>query len=646
MNEILLQTKLFQPPLRASLVRRPRLLALLDSGHSAALILVSAPAGFGKTTLVVEWLNHVTAATPAARMAWLSLDEEDNDPQRFLAYLGAALQQSGTAWQPDGSLVPLLNALVGAPPLFLVLDDYHVIRSTAIHNELAFLLENAPPSLHLVLMTRADPPLNLALLRGRGQMIEIRARDLLFSAAEAAAFLNEAHALALPDADLQALTERTEGWITGLQLAMLSLQRLPAAARHAFVTNFAGDDRYILDYLLAEVLAHLGAERRAFLLQTAVLTDLSASVCAAVTGLPTAGAEKMLVALARENLFLLPLDNRGEWYRYHQLFADLLRSRLAATAPEQVAGIHQGAAAWYAAHNRPVAAIHHAIAGGDFVQAATLLQAPDLLRYARPGQILDWLAQLPEEALDGRPQLAGKQLWVLLETGQLDEVERRLAHLAGAAKSDPALAQELLVIRIHLARHRQDAPRTLSLARELLAQLPSPPTPQSRSAQLAAVFGLAEAYRLAGDAAAAQTQFREAARLSELAGSRAYELRARLGEAQVLVAQARWDEALPVLLSVLAAADPDDKVEAALARNLLAQVPAAKSAYPALSAPLTDRELDVLRYLASELTAAEIGQQLFISTNTVKTHLKRIYAKLGARGRHEAVRLARERRLL
>jgi LuxR family maltose regulon positive regulatory protein len=354
----------------------------------------------------------------------------------------------------------------------------------------------------------------------------------------------------------------------------------------------------------------------------------------------------MLQTLEQENVFLIPLDNRREIYRYHHLFADLLRSRLTQQLPGTVTVVHQRASEWFAAHDRLDAAITHSLAAGNSKQAADLLASEALLRHATPGQILGWLDRLPEAVLASHPRLAIRQLWVLLESGQLDEVEARLLVLAQATAADPDLAQELLVIQIHLARHQQDSAQAIALSQELLAQLPTLPTPNSLPRQLAAVFGLAEAYRLAGELEEAEMQFGEAARLSKLAGSPTYVLRAQVGAAQVQVEQGKWETAVPILQKISAAA-ADFPQEAALAEALLAQAPTVHETIPdTLPEPLTDRELDVLRWLDSDLTMAEIGAQLFISANTVKTHLKRIYAKLGARGRYEAVSIAKENDLL
>jgi LuxR family maltose regulon positive regulatory protein len=646
----ILQTKLFIPPLRKDHVVRPHLIDQLNAGlwadatFARRLSLISAPAGFGKTTLAAAWIDQLYLPT-----AWLSLDLGDDEPERFLRYLVAATSSAGIAWEPDLAspepLADLINQLATANPLLLVLNDYHFITNTAVQQHIVFLLEHAPLTCHLVIITRADPSLPLPRLRARGEIHEIRAQDLMFSAAEAAVFLNQRHQLNLPTADLLALTSRTEGWIAGLQLAALSLQQLSEDNRHQFIADFAGEDRYILDYLLTEVLQQQSAARQTFLLHTSLLEELNADLCAAVTGYPRADMQAMLNRLEQENLFLLPLDNRRESYRYHHLFADLLRSRVTRQQPEAVAVVHQRASNWFATQERLDAAIAHSLAANNPKQAADLLASEALLRYATPGQILGWLAQLPDAVIANQPHVAIRQLWVLLESGQLAEVETRLLGLAPTAAADPDLAQELLVIRIHLARHQQNNAQVIARAQELLVQLPTPPTANSLPRQLAAIFGLAEAYRLSGELTAAQTQFAEAAHLSKLAGSSTFVLRARLGMAQVQVEQGAWETAVPLLQEIIAATDFPQ--EAALAQSLLAQAPTMHTAAAdALSEPLTDRELDVLRWLDSDLTMAEIGVQLFISANTVKTHLKRIYAKLGARSRYEAVAIAKERDLL
>ena len=368
----LLETKLHVPRWRRGLVARPRLSERLSRGAESALTLVSAPAGFGKTTLLAEWL----AAAPAdgRSVAWLSLDQRDNDPALFWTYLVAALKTAApgvgagalSLLQPpqppsEAGLVTLLNDLDAiSNDVVLVLDDYHVIDARDVQDGMAFLLEHLPPQIHLVIASRADPALPLARLRGRGELVEIRAADLRFTPGEAAAYLNEVMGLALTAADVAALEGRTEGWIAALQLAALSLQGREDTA--AFIAGFAGDDRYIVDFLAEEVLQRQPEHVQQFLLQTSILDRLSGPLCDAVTGQD--GGKAKLAALERGNLFLVPLDDRRRWYRYHQLFADVLHARLRDEQPDDVPDLHRRASAWYEQNGEPSEAIRHALAAG------------------------------------------------------------------------------------------------------------------------------------------------------------------------------------------------------------------------------------------------------------------------------------------
>ena len=354
----LLETKLYVPRSQRGLVLRPRLSERLDRGAASKLVLVSAPAGFGKTTLLAEWLAAGPAALADQRLAaWLSLDRGDNDPASFWAYVIAALRTvaSGVgesalalldAPQPppiEAVLTTLLNdlgAVVGE--IVLVLDDYHVIDAREVQDGMAFLLDHLPPRLHVVIASRADPALPLARMRARGELAEIRAAELRFTADEAAAYLNEMMGLQLTARDVAALEGRTEGWIAALQLAALSMQGRDDAA--GFIAGFAGDDRYVVDYLAEEVLQRQPDRVQAFLLQTSILSRLSGPLCDAVTG--QGGGKAMLEALDRGNLFLVPLDDRRRWYRYHHLFADVLQARLLDEQPGQVPDLHRRASVW------------------------------------------------------------------------------------------------------------------------------------------------------------------------------------------------------------------------------------------------------------------------------------------------------------
>ena len=380
--DVLLATKLHLPRPQADLVPRPRLAEALDKGMARALIVVSAPAGFGKTALLADWIRE-----EGKLAAWLSLDPADNDPARFWRHAAAALdrvrpgigERVGPLLGPPapreftGLVAALINELAGQPgndEILLVLDDYHLIGSESVHGSLAFLLEHRPPGLRLVLATRADPPLPLARLRARGQLTELRAAELRFTTGEAAALLHQATDADLPSAAVSALTKRTEGWAVGLHLAALSLRGHPDAA--GFVEAFSGSHRYVLDYLAGEVLEQQPEHVRAFLLETSVLDRLSGELCETVTG--RTDSQAMLEAIERAGLFLMPLDQVRVWWRYHQLFADLLRARLRQEQPGKLPGLHRSAAAWCEAHGLVDEAIQHAVAGGDAVWAARLIE--------------------------------------------------------------------------------------------------------------------------------------------------------------------------------------------------------------------------------------------------------------------------------
>ena len=421
----LLETKLYIPRWRPGLVSRPRLIERLGQGTERKLTLVSAPPGFGKTTLLAEWL----AASPAneRHTAWVSLEHSDNDPSLFWAYFITALQtvHSGLGEsalsllrspQPppiETLLGTLLNEITtishspstdSGPGFVVVLDDYHVIDAQAVHSGIAFLLDHLPPQMHVVIASRSDPPLPLARLRGRGESTELRAADLRFTPDEAAAFLNEMMGLNLSAGDVETLEARTEGWIVGLQLAALSMrgrEDLPG-----FVKAFAGDDRYIVDYLVEEVLQRQPERVRSFLLQTSILDRLSGPLCDAVTG--REDGKGLLEALERGNLFVVPLDDKRHWYRYHHLFADVLRAHSMEEQPDRVPTLHRRAAAWFEECGMAAEAIEQAIAAGDHETVARLLAAnfEEFERIGRYASISSWSASLPEEMVQKRPRLA------------------------------------------------------------------------------------------------------------------------------------------------------------------------------------------------------------------------------------------------
>jgi LuxR family maltose regulon positive regulatory protein len=433
----LLFTKLYIPPPRPDIVLRPHLTDRLNDGLAMGgkLALISASAGFGKTTLVSEWI-----AGCGRPVAWLSLDEGDNDPTRFLTYLVAALQtisanigagvlavlQSPQPPSTESILTTLINEIATiADSFILVLDDHHVIDSQPVDQALVFLLEHLPPHMHLVIATREDPNLPLARLRARGQLTELRAADLRFTPAEAAEFLNRVMGLNLSPEDITALETRTEGWIAGLQLAALSMQGRSDAA--SFIRAFTGSHRFVLDYLVEEVLQHQSEHIRSFLLKTAILDRLSGSLCDAVTG--REDGKGMLETLERGNLFIIPLDDQRQWYRYHHLFADVLQAHLMEAQPGQVAGLHQRASAWYEQNGLRSDAIRHALAAKDFERAAGLIE---LAGYAtEDGSIqqakwLGWAKMLPDELVRARPVLNTWYAYALLGRGEMEAADARL----------------------------------------------------------------------------------------------------------------------------------------------------------------------------------------------------------------------------
>ena len=436
----LVQTKLHLPRTRAGAVPRRRLLEHLDRGATARLTLVSAPAGFGKTTLLGQWLaTRPKTATGGLPVAWLSLDAEDNDPRAFWTYLIAALRtvapEVGAAELAllQGSDTPpvkrvlttVLNDLGARPDdVVLILDDYHLIESNQLHEELAFLLDHLPAQLHVVIASRTDPALPLARLRARGELVEVRATELRFTADEAADYLNGAMGLTLTTTEIGALGERTEGWIAALQLAALSMQGRDDVG--GFIAGFTGDDRYIVDYLVEEVLQRQPDRLRTFLLQTSILDRLTGSLCEAVTGQDHGKAT--LELLDRGNLFVVPLDDQRRWYRYHHLFGDVLRARLLDEHPDQVLALHRSASTWYEEHGDRAAAIRHALAAPDFDRAANLVEREFAAtrRHRRESTLLGWLEKLPDAVIQDRPVLSVVFAGTLLSTGTVDGVEQRL----------------------------------------------------------------------------------------------------------------------------------------------------------------------------------------------------------------------------
>jgi LuxR family maltose regulon positive regulatory protein len=436
MSENLLQTKLYVPKLRPSLVPRPRLIEKLNRGieDGHKLSLISAPAGFGKTTLVSEWL-----AENERPSAWLSLDERDADLARFLTYFTTAVQtvaahvgervlaalQSPQVPPTESILTALLNDITTiSEPFIFVLDDYHVIDTRPVDEALAFLLEHLPPQMHLVITTREDPNIPLARWRVRNQLTELRVNELRFSMAEATEFLRQVMGLNLSEDNIATLEARTEGWVAGLQLAALSMQGREDVA--GFIRAFTGDNRYIVDYLVEEVLQRQPEAPRRFLLQTAILDRLNASLCEAVTGQREAKAR--LEALERGNFFLIPLDDSRHWFRYHHLFGEVLRVHLTAEQPELVPILHQRASQWYEKHGSTADAVRHALAAEDFERAAVLIErsVAEMGQTRQESTLLSWFQALPDDLFQQRPVLTVHYAGALLQNGRLDGVESLL----------------------------------------------------------------------------------------------------------------------------------------------------------------------------------------------------------------------------
>ena len=568
----LLETKLHAPRRRRGLVARPRLSESLSRGAESALTLVSAPAGFGKTTLLAEWL----AAAPAdgRSVAWLSLDQRDNDPALFWTYFVAALTTAAlgvgagalSLLQPpeppsEAGLVTLLNDLDAiSNDVVLVLDDYHVVDARDVQDGMAFLLEHLPPQIHLVIGSRADPALPLARLRGRGKLVEIRAAELRFTPGEAAAYLNETMGLQLTAGDVAALEGRTEGWIAALQLAALSMQGREDVT--AFIAGFAGDDRYIVDFLAEEVLQRQPGHVQQFLLQTSILGRLSGPLCDAVTGQD--GGKAMLEALERGNLFLVPLDDRRRWYRYHQLFADVLHARLRDEQPDDVPDLHRRASAWYEQNDEPSEAIRHALTAQDFGRAADLVELaiPAMRRSRQEATVLGWLELLPDEVVRVRPVLSVGFAGALLAGGEFEGVEARLRDAerwldgaTGIGQGSHASAAEMVVVdddefrrlpaeielyHAALALTRGDEPGTVRHARRALEL--SPADEHLGRASAAALIGLAS--WASGDLEAGHSGYAECMAGLRRAGHIADTFGCAIALADIRRAQGRLGEAM------------------------------------------------------------------------------------------------------
>jgi len=728
--DVPIETKLHAPNVRADWVGRPGLIEYL-ARSAARLVLVGAPAGFGKTTLVAQWRVSAVETRP---FAWVSLDRADDDPSRLWWYAVGALQRAYPEFNgeailrelrvqaPDvtGTMLPLLaNELAVLPgPVVLVLDDYHVIKERSCHEQIAFLLAHLPPSAQLVLVTRVDPPLPLARMRASGEMVEIRARELRFGADETAALVRSVSGVQLSEADLADLAERTEGWPAGTYLAALSLHGHPSP--HEFVREFTGDNRFIVDFLADEVLSRQPAEIRRFLARTSILSQFCAPLCDAVTG--SADAVDMIEILERENLFLVPLDDNRQWYRYHQLFAQLLRSQLALSEPGTMRVLHQRASAWHRLSGSTEEAVSHSLAAGDVDAAVDLITRywRAYVDIGRTKTVRRWMRQLGDDRIAASPVAAHCAAWAAALAGDRDAVRRWLpviesgrhdgtlpdgvqslrssaamlrgvfgfdglpvmrasAAVAVEVETDPsspyyALARAALGYSLYLSGESAAAVGPLEEALQSRTSRPIIAMFALSAAALVAVeLGrISRAEELAQEASAlvARGELAKAphSALAFTAIGAAHAARGRLEQARTelghafrprnVIGLSPWPTLEPALWLAGVRLDLGDRPGAAEladeARGLLTLLPdgtealrvrlahlerriAGRPRVASPAEPLTEREAAVLRLLGGSLSLREIGQELYVSANTVKSHTQAIYRKLGVSTRQDAV---------
>lgn len=728
--DVPIETKLHPPNTRAEWVQRPGLIEYL-ARSTARLVLVDAPAGFGKTTLVAQW-RHSTARDRS--FAWVSLDRGDDDPGTLWWYIVGALQRARPEIDaatilnelrvraPDltGTVVPLLvNELAALPaPVALVLDDYHVIKEPRCHEQIAFLLAHLPPSAQVVLITRVDPPLPLPRLRAAGEMVEIRARELRFGLEEAGALVRSVSGAQLGKADLADLLARTEGWPAGLYLAALSLRGHPSP--HDFVREFTGDNRFVVDFLADEVLGRQPAEIQKFLTRTSILSRFCAPLCDAVTG--SANAAGIIETLEQENLFLVPLDDNRQWYRYHHLFAQLLRSQLALGDPGVVRSLHQRASAWYQISGWTEEAVSHSLAADDIGTAADLISRhwQAYVGVGRTATVRGWMRLLGDDRIAADPVAAHCAAWVAALTGDRETVRRWLpvidaghhdgplpdgiqslrssaamlrglfgfdglpvmresAAVAVGLERDPAspyyaLARAALGYSLYLSGESAAAVGPLEEAVQSRASLPIIAMAALSVATLVALdlgrLSRAEELAQQAGALAARGELPSApqAALAYTAMGAAHAARGRLEQARAefehafeprtSIGLSPWPTLEATLWLANVRLDLGDRPGAAEladeARALLVLLPdgtealrarladlerriAGRPRLASLAEPLTEREVAVLRLLSGSLSLREIGKELYVSANTVKTHTQAIYRKLGVSTRHDAV---------
>jgi len=726
-----IETKLHPPGVRAEWVERAGLIKEL-AHTTARLVLVDAPAGFGKTTLVAQWRSSPTEKRP---FAWVSLDRGDSDPGRLWSYVVSALTRACPDFDgeailqelqvqapefPDSVLPMLANELAAlSAPVVLVLDDYHMIKERRCHEQIRFLLLHLPPSAQIVIITRADPPLPLARLRAAGEMAEIRARELRFTPDEAAQLIAAVAGIRLGAPDLGQLMERTEGWPAGVYLAAVSLRGHPSP--HGFIREFTGNNRFIVDFLAEEVLSRQPAEIQQFLARTSLLARFCAPLCDAVTG--STGGAAIIEVLERENLFLVPLDDNRQWYRYHHLFAQLLRSRLARTEPALMATLHERASAWHEQAGQPEEAVQHALAAADAARAVQLIA-----RYwhayvdtGRAATVSGWMRALGDDRIAASPLAAHCAAWAAGFAGDRNGARRWLAVFEAASHDGPlpdgmrSLESSAALLR---ASFGFDGLPVMCESAAAATRIETDPA----SPYYALARGtLGFCHYLSGDYAAAVRPLEEAVQSEAsllLVRMFAYAVlamvlveRGRLSRAQECAHAARdvaitgdlgrlpqtvmayaatgavqaargqfdqarselepvlelrrkmpglgpWSTIVPTLLLARIRLEAGDGAGAAElaeeAREALAALPDGTEALQARLAeldrriggssqeartaePLTEREAAVLRLLAGTLSLREIGNELYVSANTVKTHTQAIYRKLGVSTRNEAV---------
>jgi len=568
--------KLRIPPLPAEYLPRPRLVARLQQGISKKLTLISAAAGFGKTSLVSEWLTAFKH-----RAAWISLEEGDNDHGQFMGYITAALQyvnswpegsrQTGLIKDPSSqttekAISVLLDGIEtdlakhSKEPVIIVLDDYHIISNTEIHTSISYALESLPAGIHFIIITRSDPPFPLARMRAHRLVNEIRTHDLQLIREESAAFLRQVNKLDLSMEQIASLDERTEGWVAGLQLVALAINNHPDV--DAFMCNFSGSHQFILDYLVDEVFSHQPDQIGAFLLKTSILSRFTASLCDAVT--ECENSQAILDQLQKENLFLVPMDDYGQWYRYHHLFADLLQNRAEKILAHQLHGLHQKAALWFDAHQQPHEAIHHILEAREYDLAVEMIirATPALVLRSEVQTVLKWLNSLPIELKASNPDLILLYAWVNFFKTDIDAVELYLQdvmHLLGINDSDiedwptPTLPEtaeryaQVNALKAFVAVNLGNPFQAANLAKYAVQHLPE----GSRLGRLAALLALGESLRELDDFAEASRVFTQALTLSDFMGMDAASLTIKMDLARILQKMGQLRMAESICLEVL-----------------------------------------------------------------------------------------------